>query len=151
VTVRVLGASATCRVDAASTRGAFALFELILPPGCTVPPHRHPAEDEVCYVVDGRVRIAVARHRATYGPGGCVVVPRGTRHALATVGGAPATLLVVVSPAAGDGRVFAELAAGFATGPEGSPTLADAVWRIARTHGVERAARHPRGAGGAGV
>ncbi len=139
--MRVLGASATCRVAGASTGGAFALFELALPPGAQVPPHRHPAEDEACYVVAGRVRVTCGRRRATHGPGGCVVVPRGTRHALAAVGTETARLLVVVAPAAGDGRLFAELAAGFATGPGGSAALAAAVSQIARAHGVERAGR----------
>jgi quercetin dioxygenase-like cupin family protein len=143
VTARVLDASAVCRVPGAATGGAFALFELALPVGASVPPHRHPTEDEACYVVAGQVRIASGRHRATYGPGGCVVVPRGTRHALATAGPTPARVLVIVAPAADDGRAFAELAAGFATGPGGSPALADAVWQIARTHGVERAGRCP--------
>jgi uncharacterized cupin superfamily protein len=87
------------------------------------------------------VRFRTGRRTVTLGPGGCVFVPRGTVHAHSNVGAAPARLLVVVSPGADDGRVFSELAAGFATGPAGTPELADAVWQIAATHDVER----PRG------
>ena len=139
--VRVLDASAVCRVASAATGGAFALFEVVLPPGARVPPHRHPADDEVCYVVAGRVRVTLGRRVSTLGPGGCAVVPRGTSHAISTIGIAPATLLTIVAPAAGDGRLFAELAAGFAAGPDGSPALAEAVWQIARTHGIEQVRR----------
>jgi quercetin dioxygenase-like cupin family protein len=148
--VRVVDASAACLVAAPVARGAYALFEVELPAGAGVPAHRHRAEDEACYVVAGRVRFRAGRRTVTLGPGGCTFVPRGTVHAQTNVGPAPARLLVVVSPGAGDGRAFSELAAGFATGPAGTPELADAVWQIAATHGVERprgrrarAARHP--------
>jgi len=142
--VRVLDASAECRVAGASTGGAFDAFELTLPPGTRVPPHRHRAEEEACYVVAGRVRFEVGRRATTLGPGGCVLVPRDTRHAFTSVGDAAARMLMIVSPAAGAGRGFAELLVAFATGPAGSPDLAEAVWLIARTHGVEHGSRRSR-------
>jgi quercetin dioxygenase-like cupin family protein len=143
--VRVLDASAECRVAGSATGGAFDAFELTLPPGTRVPPHRHGAEEEACYVVAGRVRFEVGRRATTLGPGGCVLVPRRTRHALTVAGDVAARVLMIVSPAAGAARGFAELLVAFAAGPAGSPDLAEAAWLIARAHGVER----PRGRVGA--
>ncbi len=133
---RVLDATATCRVAAGETGGAYALFELALPSGVCIPPHRHPDEDETCYVVTGQVRFGFQRRVATLRAGAHLFVPRGERHAYRNPGPDPARMLLVVSPGSSDGRVFSELALGFATGPFGSPELAAAMWQIAGAHGI---------------
>jgi quercetin dioxygenase-like cupin family protein len=133
---RVLDATAACHVTAGETAGAFAVFELTLPSGVCVPPHRHADEDESCYVVAGRVRFGLERRVTTLRPGGHLYVPRGERHAYRNPGPDVARLLLVVSPGSSDGRVFSELALGFATGPHGSPELAAVMWQIAGTHGI---------------
>jgi quercetin dioxygenase-like cupin family protein len=139
--VHVLQGSAECRIDGRVTGGAFALEELTLPPGTIVPPHRHPREDEACYVLSGCVRFTVERRTSSLAAGDCVFVPRDMQHSMTAAGAEDARVLMFVSPAPDEGRGYAELLTAFATGPEGSPDLAEAVWQIVNTRGVERPAR----------
>jgi mannose-6-phosphate isomerase-like protein (cupin superfamily) len=42
--------------------------------------HRHEAEDELFFVIDGRLRLEFRDRVEELGPGECLVVPRGVEH-----------------------------------------------------------------------
>jgi mannose-6-phosphate isomerase-like protein (cupin superfamily) len=42
--------------------------------------HKHDAEDELFFVVDGRLRMEFRDRSVTLGPGELIVVPRGVEH-----------------------------------------------------------------------
>lgn len=64
--------------------------------------HLHPSQDEVIYVVAGRVEQWLAEEKKTLEPGDAVFIPMGMVHASFALGGA-ATLLAILGPAVGDG------------------------------------------------
>jgi quercetin dioxygenase-like cupin family protein len=145
-TVHVLIDSATVKVGVEDTAGAFSLVEVALSAGGGVPAHVHAGDDETIYVLEGTLDVRVGDDRLTLGAGGCAFAPRGTVHGFTNPDFGPARLLLISSPAIGSGRVFLELAAGFATsqghGPGGAPPgpgaddLATAFRRIAASGGV---------------
>jgi len=60
-------------------------YLLRLEPGATLPPHRHPVDEE-CVVLEGRLRIG---SQIELGPGGYHLAHAGALHAMiSTVGGA---------------------------------------------------------------
>ncbi|MDF1505795.1 cupin domain-containing protein [Roseisolibacter sp. H3M3-2] len=119
--VHVLADSATLKVGQEDTAGALSMVELTLQPGGAVPDHLHAHEDETLYVLEGTLDVRVGDQRLTLGAGGCAFAPRGTAHAFANRGFAPARVLQVSSPAVEPTRAFLELAAGFAAGVAAGP------------------------------
>jgi mannose-6-phosphate isomerase-like protein (cupin superfamily) len=83
--------------DDALTNGAYELFEARTPKGVGPPLHVHRAREEAFYVVSGRFRIVCGDHETEAGPGGFVMVPRGTPHRFESLAD-DARLVFVVSP-----------------------------------------------------
>ena len=75
------------------------LAEEILPPGCSVTPHRHSRLEEVYYILSGRGRMTVGDEQQEVGPGDAVFIPRGNRHTLENTGDEPIRLLLICGPA----------------------------------------------------
>jgi len=96
------------KIPAAMTGGAFSIVEHPLEPGRLVPPHIHYREDELSYVLEGRigVRIGDAEHLA--GPGTYVWKPRDVPHTFWNAGQEAARLLEIIWPA-GFEQFFARL------------------------------------------
>jgi quercetin dioxygenase-like cupin family protein len=139
----VLGATVTPKVAAAQTNNAYAIFEVVCPPGAGAPPHRE-REDEVVFVLEGELTLMVdwREHRA--GPGACAFVPRGTPHGYRNASGRPARALVLYAPGADKEAMFVALAAwGRSGGPGGGPPDVNAAAAICREFGVERLADVP--------
>ena len=67
-------------------------------PGDQAPPHVHHRSDEAFCVLDGRLEVLVGTVRRVLGPGDFVTVPAGTAHTFATVDGAGARVLAVMTP-----------------------------------------------------
>lgn len=97
MTVGELAGMGAILADGDVTNGAYELFEARTARGAGPPLHVHRAREEAFYVVSGRFRIVCGDHETEAGPGGFVIVPRGTPHrfeALADEG----RLVFVVSP-----------------------------------------------------
>lgn len=62
----------------------FGLVENAMPAGSQTPFHRHDAEDEAFYVLEGTLTIFLDHGRITAGPGTYVHLPRGTSHGFRT-------------------------------------------------------------------
>jgi len=85
---------------AEETNGAYLLFEDEMEQGKTTPLHLHPEADESWYVLDGRILIHLDGEQREVGPGGLVMVPRGTPHAFA-VASETARVLCLLTPGIG--------------------------------------------------
>ena len=64
-----------------------------VPPGGAVPPHRHAAEEEGYFVLDGELALTIDARTETLGPGGFGHVPPRTVHAYANTSDAPVRFL----------------------------------------------------------
>lgn len=120
----VIGDRQTVKVSSADTDGAFVLVENLNEPGVGIPMHVHHEEDEVFYVVSGRVEFTLADGPVTAEAGATVFLPKGTPHAFRVVGDAPARMLILLVPGRLEG-LFRELAT-FPPGPPDPARLAAA-------------------------
>jgi quercetin dioxygenase-like cupin family protein len=100
------GAVFTVKAAGADSEGRVAVMEEA-PAGLVVPPHVHDGEDEMFYVLAGRVAGHCGADELAAGPGDFLFLPRDVEHALRVVGEGPARLLTIVGPAVFD-RVVAQ-------------------------------------------
>ena len=80
-----------------------------------VPPHVHTLEDELSYVVEGRIGVRIGDEIAEVEAGSYVYKPRNVPHTFWNPTDRPARLLEIICPA-GFERYFAEIADLFAGG-----------------------------------
>jgi quercetin dioxygenase-like cupin family protein len=133
--LRDRGAVAHIKADAAATGGAFALVESVPAAGEPgLPAHVHRRSDEALYVLEGRVRVRLGDTTSEAGAGTFIFVPRGTIHAFANAGAAPARVLVLFVPA-GLEQYLREAAAAYAAGAPSETAIA----ALRRRHDVEMA------------
>jgi quercetin dioxygenase-like cupin family protein/ketosteroid isomerase-like protein len=123
--------SFTARND--QTGGALTAFQSIAAPGDGPPLHSHANEDEVIYVLEGRLRVRLedAIHAAP--AGSFVFFPRGVPHTWQNSDDEPVRLLVLFTPASPGMERFFDRAA---EAPDGTPA-ADAFNRFAPGTGME--------------
>jgi quercetin dioxygenase-like cupin family protein len=67
------------------------------------PFHRHPDQEEIIWVREGRIEQWLGEDKHELGPGEAVYIPKDLVHASYTLGDAPAKLSVILTPTAGDG------------------------------------------------
>ena len=92
----------TVLVAGEHTGGRFAVIETRERPGSEPPRHVHSREDEVVYVLEGRVTYYRDGERLDGPPGTLFYLPRGCEHTF-SIETAEARLLVMVSPAGFEG------------------------------------------------
>lgn len=86
-------------------------FEMRVPPGSNVPPpHSHPANEELVYVLEGVLRYTVGGDTRDLGPGESMSTPRGEVHAFSNPHPHAARVLVINTPDIG-AQYFREVAA----------------------------------------
>ncbi len=86
----------------------------------------HSKIEEIFYVVDGEFNLRSGEWAGRAGQGSFVRVPPGTGHGFGNPGSAPATLLLIISPAGVHEEYFRELAAILANpGPPDTAAIAD--------------------------
>ncbi len=123
------------KVVASDTEGRFSLMERRLPPGGRMPPaHRHVANDEAYFVLDGTVEFHVEDEVFEGVPGVFVLVAAGDAHTFGNTGSEAARLLVLHAP--GLDRYFEELEQLWASAV--APDR-DAELALIRRHGMEPA------------
>jgi quercetin dioxygenase-like cupin family protein len=113
------------------TGGVLSLATLTLPPGGAAPPHVHEQSEESFYVLGGEVTVGLGDRMGQAPTGAFVFVPQGLVHSLKNEGSAPATLLMIITPA-GMERMYEELGDVFSTG-NGAPDPA-AVLAVRRKY-----------------
>ena len=85
--------------------GRVSIVDFTSPPGDMPPLHRHEHEDELFYVVSGRLALHQPGRRVEAGAGEALFAKRGVAHAYEVLGNEPARYLVVATPAGFDGFV----------------------------------------------
>lgn len=128
---------ATRLAGADSNIAGLSLFEIEVPANSAgAPPHTHTYEDEFFYVREGTVTFMADGVQKSISPGGLVMLPRGSTHALWNASDQDATLLVGTSEGAFDDffdAVAIEVAAAGALTP---PEIGAIVGRIGAERGI---------------
>jgi quercetin dioxygenase-like cupin family protein len=115
------------------TGGRFEVVEHPMDPGSLIEPHTHSREDEISYVVEGRLGVLLGDKEFEVEAGAYIVKPRGVRHAVWNASAKPARFVEMVTPA-GFTTFFDEVAALFG-GAE--PPADDALPALAERYGLE--------------
>ncbi|MHC3474101.1 cupin domain-containing protein [Streptomyces sp. 7R007] len=85
--------------DSSATGGALSTVRVTLAEGADgARPHTHHHSAEMFYLLDGALDVLSGEDVVTVGPGDLIVVPPDRPHAFAAVPGAPADLLIVITP-----------------------------------------------------
>jgi quercetin dioxygenase-like cupin family protein len=82
---------------------ALTVIEVNLLPGKGHNFHKHPDQEEVIYVMEGRVEQWLDREKCILTPGDGVFIPADVVHASFNAGEGPARLLAILGPCVGDG------------------------------------------------
>lgn len=93
------GGPLTFKVRGHQSGGALTALENIIAPGDGPPLHAHEREGESWYVLDGLLRFKIGGEIRKAPTGSFVYVPPGVPHCFQNVGGGPARILVLFSPA----------------------------------------------------
>ena len=128
-----VGGPVTLKARGAQTGGALTVFESVPAPGEGPPLHSHPREDEILYLVEGRLRVRLQDEVSEAEAGSFVFLPKGLPHTWQNAGDGPARLLFAFAPAAPGMERFFERAAEV---PEGTP-LAEAFAEFAADAGMD--------------
>jgi quercetin dioxygenase-like cupin family protein len=110
---QILAVRQTYKARSSQTGGSLICIEVDVPPGAGVPLHRHSAEDESFYVLQGQVVIEgddCGDSPIRLDTGGFFYGPRGRVHSFRNEGPAPAKLLIFITPGIGIEAMFAGLA-----------------------------------------
>jgi len=97
-----------CRAGLTATE-AFQVVRVTMPPGKAHRFHRHPALEELLYVVSGRARQWVGREERVLGPGQLAQVPRDEVHGTYNVFDDPLVFLAILSPARFEGPALIDV------------------------------------------
>jgi quercetin dioxygenase-like cupin family protein len=98
------GTQWTLLVSWVHTEGRMAVIETSVRRGVEHPRHIHSREDELIYVLEGRVIFVRDGERFDGSPGSWILLPRGSEHTLCVVS-PEARLLVILSPAGLEGFI----------------------------------------------
>ncbi len=127
------GDTVLVKLSGEQTGGALSASISSAPPGNGPPLHRHGREDELFYVLEGRLSFFADGAWTEGGPGTMAFLPRGQAHTFRNVGDAPSKMLILTLPS-GFENFFARCAEVFAAGD--SPDMARII-QIAAEHGIE--------------
>jgi quercetin dioxygenase-like cupin family protein len=108
--VKIGGLEIRYLIDGTVTGAGSGMFELMVPPGATVPPaHSHRDNEEIVYVLDGVLRYTVDDETRDLTPGERMYTPRGSVHAFSNPHDSPARALIILTPDIG-ARYFRDIA-----------------------------------------
>lgn len=119
--VWLMGLGARYVIAGEHTAGRLAVIEHpIKPRALAAPMHTHTHEDEISFVIAGRVGVQIGDRVVIATPGTTVFKPRGIPHAFWNEGDESARVLEIITPA-GFEQYFREMAALFAASSSGIP------------------------------
>jgi quercetin dioxygenase-like cupin family protein len=82
--------------------GKLTVIDVTLSPGKGHDFHKHPDQEEVIYVIAGKVEQWVDREKRILGPGDAAFIPADTVHASFNVGDGDAKVIAILGPCVGD-------------------------------------------------
>ncbi|MGH6893029.1 MAG: cupin domain-containing protein [Dongiaceae bacterium] len=98
-------------MDGPKNGAASGMFEMTVPAGARVPPaHSHRDNEEIVYVLEGRLRYSVDDETRDLGPGERMYTPRGSVHAFSNPHDESARALIILTPDIG-AQYFRDIAA----------------------------------------
>jgi quercetin dioxygenase-like cupin family protein len=119
-TVAVVGDVDRFLATGDDTKGRYALWEALVPPGGGPPPHVHSREEEGFYVLEGEITFTIHGERVVAKAGTFANLPVGTPHSFKNESDRPAKMLILVAPA-GLERMFFEVGVPLAEGATNAP------------------------------
>jgi mannose-6-phosphate isomerase-like protein (cupin superfamily) len=97
--VGAIGLGIYVKLTGADTKGAYSLFEYVVPPGLGGPPtHIHSREDELFICVAGTTRVELDGEEHILTPGSALLMPRGVPHMFHNPYDEETRIIAVVSP-----------------------------------------------------
>lgn len=90
-----------CHPDSTGAR-QLTVIEGVFAPGQGHGFHRHPGQEELIYVLSGRIEHWMEHDRRILGAGDSAFMPAGIVHACFNAGDGEARLLAILGPSAGD-------------------------------------------------
>ena len=132
-----MGGLMTIHADSQDTNGQFALIEAKAVPGGEPPLHVHSNEDELFYVLEGKLKVYRGDEELILHPGESGFLPRNVPHTFKIMS-SHARALIYVSPGGFEGyfREIGEPAAGAASPKlKALPTLAE-ISSVAKRYGI---------------
>jgi quercetin dioxygenase-like cupin family protein len=93
------GARFTIKAGGCDTEGRVGVMEQCGPPGLSVPAHVHEGEDEMFYVLAGRLQGWCGDREWSAAAGSFLFLPRDVEHGFQVIGDEPARALTIVGPA----------------------------------------------------
>jgi quercetin dioxygenase-like cupin family protein len=82
--------------------GELTVIEVTLGPGKGHDFHKHPDQEEVIYVIAGKVEQWVGREARTLGAGDCAFIPADMVHASFNIGDTDAKIVAILGPCVGE-------------------------------------------------
>jgi mannose-6-phosphate isomerase-like protein (cupin superfamily) len=129
----IAGGQYTIKASGEDSGGAFALIEMLIPPGAGPPPHTHSRETEVFYILEGELAIEVGDRSVTAAAGAYVQAPPGLRHVFRNPGKVPARVLLLAVPG-GIEKFFQEISQAPLAAKPRLPAILDPVARVYMAH-----------------
>jgi quercetin dioxygenase-like cupin family protein len=97
--IKIGGLEIRYLVDGVESGAATGMFELIVPPGAKVPPaHSHTDNEEIVYVLEGKLRYSVDGEQRDLQPGERMYTPKGSVHAFSNPHDVTAKALIMLTP-----------------------------------------------------
>ncbi|MCB9845237.1 MAG: cupin domain-containing protein [Phycisphaeraceae bacterium] len=134
VAMSAFGDDLVFKATSVQTAGACNVFTATVNEGNGPPLHRHNREDELFYVLEGRVEFQVDGRRFVCGPESFAFAPRGSVHSFRGAGPGRSRMLVTTTPGGFDG-FFGECSALWAESGGRPPEAA--ILEIFHRHGLE--------------
>jgi quercetin dioxygenase-like cupin family protein len=78
------------------------VMDVMIHPGSGHAFHRHPDQEEIIWVREGRIQQWLEQESSELGPGDAVYIPKNLVHASFTIGDEPAKISVILTPTAGE-------------------------------------------------
>lgn len=111
------------RAKSSDTNGVFAVIELVTEPGKGAALHLHEREDELVYVIEGKIEVTLGDQKMMVTPGIMALLPRGVAHGFTNVGDRPSRILDVILPGKFD-NYFVSLGKLYSSGAPAAEQLA---------------------------
>lgn len=103
-------------IDGSAT-GTMGIFEMTVQPGANVPPpHSHSNNEEIIYVLEGKLRYSVGGNVRDLSPGESMHTPKGVVHEFSNPFSEPTRAMTVLSPDIG-AQYFRDVAEVMKKGP----------------------------------
>jgi quercetin dioxygenase-like cupin family protein len=113
--LNIAGSQAFHKIKSKNTDGVFSVMEFVIPPGRGVALHVHEREDELVYLLDGKIEVTLGDRKMNAVTGAMALLPRRIPHGFTNIGNKPSRLLDTILPGLFD-NYFVELAALYAAG-----------------------------------